>query len=422
VSTEQRKSASSAAVPLADASTLAASAAPIPAPALGSKPAPGQTGPKGLAPRTNYSRVNTGAPPVADVTSQQKTLPPDPMGTLAKAAHQEDFSMPQATPRKTIQDMVKAASEGAASAAAVNREVLSQIAGGGEEKVASAPPPRPDTVSTDYATKLAAALEYIIETDKQAEEASNEGVGPGQGPNALEVNKAESSEKNVDAGDMGQATGAHQPPMNPGTQTDPSRKSDPGTGLETNDTMMHGEQPVKVSAPLSLIRKVASGGQTGLNAAVVEAALALRKQAEDAINPAQISAGSEVPPDTSAAGESGGAPAGGLPEGSTSLVGSNESAINYTKGEAKSKAKADAAKVLTEPVLSSSTDSTLQKTLDHTGEAGVKISGPVKTAAARALLEKFAADAEAKAKKKSATGGMGTYQAPPVGGAAGTPM
>lgn len=414
MSLEQRKSASSAAVPLADASTLAASAAPVPAPALGSKPAPGLQGPKGLSPRTNYSRVNTGSPPVPDVTSQQKLLPPDPMGTLAKAAHQEDFSMPQATPRVTIQDMVKAAGAGAATAAAVTREALHQLAGGGEEKVASAPSVRPDTISTEYATKLAAALDYIIETDKQADEASNDGVGPGQGPNALEVNKAESSEKNVDAGETGQATGAHQPPMSPSTQTDPSRKNDPGTGLETNDTMMHPEQPVKLSAPLALIRKVASGAKPGLNAAVVAAALS--KVAEDAINPAQISGGAAVPPDTSAAGESGGAPAGGLPEGSTSLVGSNEAAINYDKGQAKAKAKADASKLLTEPVMTSSTDSTLQKTLDHTGEAGVKISAATKTAAARALLEKFAADADEK--KKKATGGMGTYQAPPVGGAA----
>src|SRR5690606_4355791 len=134
----------------------------------------------------------------------------------------------------------------------------------------------------------------------------------------------------------------------------------------------------------------------------VDALLAFKKQAEDAINPAQISAGPEVPPDTSAAGEPGGAPAGGLPQGSTSLVESNEAAINYTKGEAKAKSKADLRKVLTEPAMSASTDSTLQKTLDSTDQAGAKISSAIKTAAARALLEKLAQEAESKQQQAKA--------------------
>ena len=57
------------------------------------------------------------------------------------------------------------------------------------------------------------------------------------------------------------------------------------------------------------------------------------KVAEDAINPAQISAGKAVPPDTSASGQPGGEPVGGAPQGPTSLVGSNEAAQNYTKGQ-----------------------------------------------------------------------------------------
>lgn len=540
---ERQKHSASVAVPLPDSAVSAASMAPIPAPAISNKPAPGQKGPKGLAPRTNYSRVNTGAPPIADVAAQQKALPPDPMGTLShKIAQLEVTSMPQAIPRFTIQEMIKSAAEGAASSAAITREAIRQLLPQQEDAPVKVAAPTVDNngVSTVYVDKLAAAVEYIVEQEKLA----SEGQGPGQGPNAHGVLEAQSSEENVDAGEMGQALQAHQPPMNPPMQIDPSRAADPGTGLETNDDMMHPEQPdapAKVSSVRSFARRgkelvtgsrirrfendlkdlkaerskrygsaattaagAAAGGATagliakldrdrdkgrnkkasasskvkslarrgkelvtgskikrfktdlkahegtlphairskmqqdlkserlkrygvlglggatggataGLLAArdknkeassvdprLVDALLAFKKQAEDAINPAQISAGPEVPPGTSAAGEPGGAPAGGLPQGSTSLVESNEAAINYTKGEAKAKSKADLRKVLTEPAMSASTDSTLQKTLDSTDQAGAKISSAIKTAAARALLEKLAQEAESKQQQAKA--------------------
>ena len=41
-------------------------ALPIPTPSISPTFAPGKKGPAGLAPRTNYSRVNTGEPPAAD--------------------------------------------------------------------------------------------------------------------------------------------------------------------------------------------------------------------------------------------------------------------------------------------------------------------------------------------------------------------
>jgi len=92
------------------------------------------------------------------------------------------------------------------------------------------------------------------------------------------------------------------------------------------------------------------------------------------------------------------------------LIASNEAAINYTKGQAKSDPKSDAAKVLTEPPLSSAHDSVLQQAFTHTGQAGVKIAEAVpmaqsltRTAAAQALLSKLAeaacADKDAKDKK-----------------------
>jgi hypothetical protein len=133
------------------------------------------------------------------------------------------------------------------------------------------------------------------------------------------------------------------------------------------------------------------------------------KQAEDAINPAQISAGAAVPPDTSAAGESGGAPAGGAPQGPTGLVASSEAARDYTKGTAYANRKNDLRQYFQEPALSAEHDNVLQVAFENTGKAGPKIaSAPeekvivtpaaasVKTAAARVLLTKLAASIDEK--------------------------
>lgn len=133
--------------------------------------------------------------------------------------------------------------------------------------------------------------------------------------------------------------------------------------------------------------KGASAPQT-----LVDAFLATIKQAEDAINPAQISAGPAVEPDASQSGQ--GTPP--TPNGSQ-MVGSNESAINYTKQQAKAEPKRDMSAYVSEPALASAHDNTLQQAFSHTGEAGVKMSS-AETAAmqvsrARALLENIAAAA-----------------------------
>lgn len=126
------------------------------------------------------------------------------------------------------------------------------------------------------------------------------------------------------------------------------------------------------------------------------------KQAEDAINPANISAGPAVPPDTNASGEAGGAPVGGMPQGPSSLIGSNESAINYKKQTAYSPRKSELAQYFNEPAMSAATDRTLHEAFAHTGEAGVKISAAqlTKSAAARALLAKMAGEEKAAEKEK----------------------
>jgi hypothetical protein len=138
------------------------------------------------------------------------------------------------------------------------------------------------------------------------------------------------------------------------------------------------------------------------------------KQAEDAINPAQISAGKAVPPETSAAGEAGGEPVGGAPHGPSGLVDTADKAINYTRGQAYSPRKGELGKYFNEPALSAQHDSVLQDAFVNTGKAGPKIASAegVKTAsvvegsnrasAARALLSKLAAASENSSQAKGA--------------------
>ncbi len=432
------KTAEAASVPFPDSTVDTASSAPIPGLAVGNKPAPGQTGPKGMAPRTSYSRVNNGSPTIPDAgMSSQKSVAPDHQGFLPpKIAHSE-VSMSAAHPRLTIQQMIKAASEAAVDHAAVNQEAVRQFdSDRAPVKTASANTSELESIPTAIVEKLASAVEYVLEHSKIDEEVEPiKEATAGEGPNALTTLQAPGGKNPITPGGQGSATPSHQVPkstslVNPGNQA-----HGPATALETNKPVA-GKQKVSAAqytAPIADIRKLASGEKSEavpqVDSRLVEYMLNAVKTAEDAINPAHISAGSAESTmlQRSAAGEDGGAPAGGKPQGPTSLVGSNDAARNYTKGEAKSQVKGQLSKVLSEPALSSAHDNVLQKLLSHTGQAGVKISSApsMKTAAARALLEKMAEEVEGKddkAKKKESMGAAGTFQAPPVGGAAGASM
>lgn len=459
-----KKLADATSVPFADSAMDKAVSSPVPELSVGNKPAPGQTGPKGLAPRTNYSRVNTGSPSPADLgASFQKSTTPDSQGFLPpKVAHREVPMTGTTSPRLTIQQMIKAAGAGAQEHAAVSLEAARQLANHGEApapvKIAAAPTPELESIPTSYVEKFASAIEFVLENMKLAEE-----LGPGAGPNALHVTQATSSNNEFASGHQGQATPAHVPPKNPGLHRPAETPHGPANALEDNASMKHGKQPVKLSsADLAQLRKVAAfptgegskkdeqereppkaqraeaketgadkgdgRKEAGVDPRLVEGLRAVIKQAEDAINPAQISAGKAVPPDTSAAGESGGAPAGGQPQGPTGLVSSTEAAINFKRREAKAHVKPELGKLLTEPALSAAHDTTLNQAFDNTERAGVKISSatPLSTSAralgARALLEKLAEEAcapDAAKKRKTSTGG---FTAPPVGGVAGAGM
>lgn len=314
-------------------------------------------------------------------------------------------------PRPTIQDMVKAAQAGSLSRARVDEEARRQMENITGEKTASAQE-QEMSVPTQYIDKLAGALEFLAtEFGKEASSAahiSETTQMPGKGPGALELSQATASTMLPDH----KGQGHHQPPHKPGVEK--VRPSDAAANaLQTNEAhATSGHTPQKVASNLLEsnlarlgIKKVASENcekcgkpKTACECKDEKKASALLegnlsrlgvKQAEDAINPAHISAGPAVPPETSASGQPGGAPAGGQPGPGTQMVDSNQAATNYTKGQAKAGPKADMKKWFSEPALTSQTDSTLRAAFDSTPQAGTKFgsAGSVKVASARALLE-----------------------------------
>lgn len=321
------------------------------------------------------------------------------------------------TSRPLIQDLVKEALSKDAHRAKIAAEGARQM-GLAEEtsKEASAVSTDDESVSTEFATKLASAVEYALPVLVKA--AEGPGAAPPEGVSASQQNQVQP----FTPGSQGQ--GHAQPPKNPGTQ-----KAVAGAATQMENTADHhvpGTQTTamsggkgKVASVLAKLAGVKAAEfppkkdegekkdpppaakedkkddekkEAGAPATIVDHFLLATKVAEDAINPAKISAGAAVPPDTSAAGEAGGAPVAGMPQGPRSLVHSNESARDYKKGTAYAPRKAELKQYFNEPALTSATDKTLQQAFAHTGEAGVKISSApqVKTAAARAILMKLA--------------------------------
>lgn len=373
------------------------SASPVPEVQVLSQFAPGKKGPTGTAPKTNYSRVNSGAPELPDAGAvDQKSLQPKYGSHMNTAA----------TPN--LQDLVHASISGVMSRTKIAEEAKRQAHDEPEKcskcskdkekcscggKMASA------GVSTAQVTKLAGALDYLADVfSKTATENK-----PGSGPGALQVTEATASTSLPDH--KGQATSKNVVPMHPGEEkVRPTEQS--ATALATNDKSppgAGGKTPEKVAADLAAanIEKVKAAAATPAAPAKEKTAEELYranlerfglKLAEDAINPAHISAGPAQPPQTSASGQPGGEPAGGAPKGPTSALASNEAAIGLTRGEAYANRKEDMKKWLSEPMDSSKHDSTLQVAFDETSKADPKIGSAqsVKTAAARAILEKMA--------------------------------
>lgn len=371
----------------------------------------------GMTPPVSYTRVNTNAAPQMDAGAlQQKSQPAMGMMALPKQAHVfsgEDANM-NMTSRPLIQDLVKSAMDRSLQRSKIAEEAARQMrkADGDEddkEKDSCGPGMKTasdETVSTEYAIKLAGAVEYIAKVAFGPAQLSEKVQQPPEG-----VMQTSSEGQLPGPGGYGKAH--HQPPTNPGTQKAMPQEHG-GTQLEnTINQHVPGEQQTAMSgghgktASLAAKNVVAlsklASGQTHKKAAaaapqqkvassLVDAFLTQVKKAADENNPAKISAGAAVPPETSAAGEAGGAPVGGMPQGPRGLVHSNESAINYKKNQAYAPRKSELKAYLSEPALTSSTDSTLQAAFAHTGEAGTKMASAQavsKVAEARALLRQI---------------------------------
>lgn len=384
------------------------SAALLPSISVPSYPAQDKNTITGVVPPVAYTKVNASVPPVPDAgSSAQKSIAPMGAQALPKTAQafsREDPTM-NMTHRPLVQDLVKQAMSNAAQRAKIADEGARQMklaeekCGECNKEPCECKKDKKASVSggieTDFVLKLAAAIEFaapqVVEMSKK-EAASN--MPPPhfsekqqEGPEGVSA----SNQGGTPPGPGGQGKGHMQPPTNPGTQKAMPQEHG-ATQLE--NTMNHpvpGEQTTAMSGGKG---KTASAEDLLKKNSEFFSKIAKVKQAEDAINPASISAGPAVPPETSASGESGGAPVAGMPQGPRGLVGSNESAINYKKQTAYAPRKSELAQYFNEPALSSATDSTLNQAFAHTGEAGVKISAAqlLKSASARALLAKLAGE------------------------------
>ena len=383
-----------------------AAASPVPTPQIPTLAAPGKRGPAGMAPRVSNSRVNTGVAPAMDAgASEQKSVAPVGASMLqVKAAQLSEDRMATMMGRPSIQDMISAAIAGTAERMSVNDEAIHQmkLASEGCSKCGKSPceckgdkekSPKPvedEKTASAQIERLAAALEYaallVKEGSVQIDAGSSSGTGPGEGPNALQV--MESPGGASISTNSGQAIAKDIPPKNPPMQKGLTGPVGGGTSLMKNDldrapggsqhqqTALPGGPALKTAAPINLILEKFK-----------------EKKAEDAQNPAQISAGRTTPPDTREAGQAG-PPS---PQGAA-MVGSAQSVTNLTRRQAKAGPKADMRAYVDQPALSAEHDHVLQNAFAHTGQAGAKVASTqaadaaIKTAAARAYLEQLVHD------------------------------
>jgi hypothetical protein len=336
-----------------------------------------------------------------------------------KTASREE-SMTTHAHRPNLQSMLKAAMAGTIEKSQITHEASRQLGmHSGEEKVASV---SPHHYSTEFIHKLAGAVGYLAaEIVKQADDGNVQ--QPGQGPGALKVLESNRTDTTPEAGSMGGSIKKNTPPMSPSTQREEVQVGKASTGMETNDDMMHAEQPLhpisNENASIAPDHPLPTPTlQTKQSAAEYDnlARLGLvpqrdpmisfiRKLAEDALIPSKIEAGRQNMPDYSSSEE-------GVPSvpsdvvSQLSMIGSNDAAINYKKREAKDNPRTDVNQLLEQPALSRKHDPVLHQMLDNAGKAGVKLShDATKIAAARALLlnlqDKVAAKPVAGKKKES---------------------
>ena len=209
-------------------------------------------------------------------------------------------------------------------------------------------------------------------------------AGVGIGATALETNlhSPTPGQQNVETGEA--KTG--KPPTDPGKDSKSPGQTNPGTALETtmntppggseNWTKQDKLKQAQISRIKSVMNKMAAGdwGDEVQGDGGVASLKAAHKD-----NPPQATKSEEGVP--SLPGEA---------SKQESLINSLQSAMHYTKQQAKAVPKARMGEVIDEPAQKKSTDPVLHNNLDAASSAGVKLSSAEKVAAARALLMKVA--------------------------------
>jgi len=298
--------------------------------------------------------------------------------------------------------------EGTIDKVAVAREAERQLRGASSAKTAEAPS---DHIPTELVTKLASAMQYIA---KLAESGSVQMVG--EGPNTLEVSEATNASPMPGPGEMGKGTEKHQPDRVPSTQVEKKQPGKANTGMETNDethlppyptepianqdapmhppTTIPPAKQAMVQANLQRLMKV--GSPTHVSNGVPISFI--RKMAEDALNPAQISVpNKDVKPPATETGE-------GVPtepsdvNAQKNMISGNQAATDYTKGQAKKDPVKDVEQVVTEPAMK---DPVLDQVLNQGTETSKMSMAKTayQIAAARALLSKLAEEQKEKEEK-----------------------
>jgi len=252
--------------------------------------------------------------------------------------------------------------------------------------------PVSEKTATVFVEKLANAVEYLnAHYLSKTAEGTSETVGAGKGTGAVETNLG-SPTPGEQSQTFGQAT-HDQPPMSPGSDVKSPGQVNPATALETDINNPPGGSEDWTNKDVESQKGGPVSGGTK-EAQVARVLKVMRKMAEDAINPSQISAAVTNPHQSSPEGTSQAEEAVPAQPGEVnkqdSLIGSNEAAINYTKQQAKAVPKARMGEVIDEPAQKKSTDPVLHQNLDATPEAGVKISSAQARAAGLALLQKIA--------------------------------
>lgn len=240
-----RKRAAALGSALPDPIKSEAAASPAAPVAVENKTAPGQTGPRGMAPRTTYSRVNTGGSPTPQVGGEQKATPPRGMEFLPQKVAHRRISMGSMMTRPLLQDLVKQAMDATVSKVSIVDEAARQL-GQPQEKTAAAAPKPSNHIPSEVCVKYAEALEYMAKqsADPGSAGVASPGVGPGQGAGqVMEVLEATSEDPPIQPGAQGQATSKNVPPKDPPMRSFPDNKG-PANVMDDNLEMQHPEQPV----------------------------------------------------------------------------------------------------------------------------------------------------------------------------------